>query len=104
MRRTRRLAGNRSRRKVHLVHLLSRPEEDMEREAMTRDDLIQMAGDAGFEVDTDDVWITDGYWLKELTRFAAFVAAAEREACAQVCEGFYDTAQAARAIRARGEK
>jgi hypothetical protein len=28
----------------------------------------------------------------------------EREACAKVCEGHYDTAQAARAIRARGEK
>jgi hypothetical protein len=28
---------------------------------------------------------------------------ATREACAQVCEGNYDTAQAARAIRARGE-
>ena len=39
-----------------------------------------------------------------LERFAALVAAAEREACADVCEGHYDTAQAARAIRARGEK
>jgi hypothetical protein len=29
--------------------------------------------------------------------------AAEREACARVCEGHYDTAKAARAIRARGE-
>ena len=29
--------------------------------------------------------------------------AAEREACAQVCERNYDTAQAARAIRARVE-
>ena len=28
----------------------------------------------------------------------------EREACAQVCEGHYDTAKAARAIRARGEE
>jgi hypothetical protein len=31
-------------------------------------------------------------------------AAAEREACAELCEGHYDTAQAARAIRTRGEK
>ena len=30
--------------------------------------------------------------------------AEEREACAQVCEGHYDTAKAARAIRERGEK
>lgn len=29
--------------------------------------------------------------------------AAEREACAGICEGHYDTKQAARAIRARGE-
>lgn len=29
---------------------------------------------------------------------------AEREACAVVCEGHYDTAQAARAIRARGQE
>jgi hypothetical protein len=28
----------------------------------------------------------------------------EREACANVCEGHYDTAQAARAIRARGQR
>jgi hypothetical protein len=28
--------------------------------------------------------------------------AEEREACAQVCEGHYDTAKAARAIRERG--
>ena len=29
---------------------------------------------------------------------------AEREACADVCDGHYDTAQAARAIRARGQQ
>jgi len=78
---------------------------------MTRDDVIRMAREAGFEVDTDDVWITDGYWLKELTRFAAFVAAAEREACAKVCDelkwhkaplNFAENCAAA--IRARGEK
>jgi hypothetical protein len=47
---------------------------------MNRDDIIRMAREAGFSTDHDDVWITDGFWLKELERFAALVAAAEREA------------------------
>ena len=51
---------------------------------MTRDDIIRMAREAGFEVHSDDVWITDGFWVKELERFANLVAAAEREACANV--------------------
>ena len=46
---------------------------------MTRDDIIKWANEAGllpnYEVYDDD-----------LIRFAAFVAAAEREACAKVCE------------------
>lgn len=39
-----------------------------------------------------------------LEQFVDLVAAIEREACAQVCEGHYDTAKAAREIRERGEK
>ena len=46
---------------------------------MTREDIIQMAREAGFEADPDNVWITDGYWFEELARFAALVAAAERK-------------------------
>ena len=53
---------------------------------MKKNDIIRMAREAGFVVDPDDVRITDGYWIKELTHFAALVAAAEREACAKVCE------------------
>jgi hypothetical protein len=53
---------------------------------MKREDIIQMAREAGFEADPDNVWITDGYWFEELARFAALVAAAEREACAKVCD------------------
>jgi hypothetical protein len=50
------------------------PEADMNREDITR-----MAREAGFDVDENhDVWITDGYWLRELERFANLVAAAER--------------------------
>ena len=52
---------------------------------MTKEDIYRMAREAGFEVHSDDVWITDGFWVKELERFAKLVAAAEREACAKVC-------------------
>ena len=83
---------------------------------MTRDDIIRMAREAGF---------TEGMaWLgevlvweaepKNLERFAALVAAAEREACAKVCEALGNDAlidemeyrafcEADEAIRARGE-
>ena len=43
---------------------------------MTQDEIIHMAREAGF---------TD-YYPERLTRFAALVAAHEREACAKVCE------------------
>ena len=76
---------------------------------MDRDDIIRMAREAGFEVYGTDVWITDGWWLEELERFAALVAAAEREACAKAvedyCGAWDDEGYAlATAIRARGEK
>ena len=84
---------------------------------MTRDDIIRMAKEAGFNqiLATNagaDVWIDDGFYVEELERFAALVAAAEREACAKVC---FDMAQqhndirsaalemASEYIRARGE-
>jgi hypothetical protein len=57
-----------------------------EGQGVNRDDIVRMAREAGFETDSDDVWITDGYWAEELERFAALVAAAEREACALVVE------------------
>jgi len=40
---------------------------------MNRDDIVRMAREAGFEVDSDDVWITDGFWVEELERFATSV-------------------------------
>lgn len=81
---------------------------------MTRDDIIRMAREAGMEQDGDnffsplheeiDVHISD------LERFAALVAAAEREACAGLCQwktGVRPVDAAietcAAAIRARGE-
>jgi len=52
---------------------------------MNREDIIQMAREAGFEElfkDSHD-WVC---FTEEIERFAALVAAAEREACARVCE------------------
>ena len=60
-----------------------------------------MAREAGFEVDSDDVWITDGFWVEELERFAKLVAAFEREECAKVCDA-RDAAYCAFSIRERG--
>jgi hypothetical protein len=49
---------------------------------MNREDIIRMAQDAGM---TGLEWT----W-EELEHFAALVAAAEREACAKVCENIYE--------------
>ena len=47
---------------------------------MTRDDLIRMAKKAGLEL------IHGNFMTEAQEKFAALVAAAEREACAVVCE------------------
>lgn len=68
---------------------------------MTREDIIRMAHEAG------DLFVTQfgvasatPEWLE---RFAALVAADEREACAKVCEepGWNAANWCAKAIRAR---
>ena len=74
---------------------------------MTRDDIIKMAREAGFNPVS-----YMGANLESFERFAALVAAAEREACAKVCDVLAVhpeyasdiTKLAAQAIRARGEK
>ncbi len=86
---------------------------------MTRDDIIRMAREAGFAVrkfgDKDQVMEGDNYHIQtdEIERFAALVAAAEREACANVCEILAwskdstwkaATMDCASAIRARGQE
>ena len=51
---------------------------------MTREDIIRMAREA-CDADKVDAWY-NGFWTltqEELERFAALVAAAEREACAK---------------------
>ena len=74
---------------------------------MNRDDIIRMAREA-------DLWMTSDERIAAVERFAALVAAAEREVCAQVCDkraadyrmGFeekYEAQACAYDIRARSE-
>jgi hypothetical protein len=65
---------------------------------MTRDDIIHMAREAGFEHIAEAE-----HWHPYFERFAALVAAAEREACAKVAENGLIGHTIAIAIRARGE-
>ena len=97
---------------------------------LDRDDLIRMAGEAGLvrfeggeleaygiaKASLDDH--SRAFWRiadeQRLKQFAALVAAAEREACAKVCENIYTGEEAcgdwptpemcAAAIRARGQQ
>jgi hypothetical protein len=73
---------------------------------MNRDDIIRMAKEA-------DLWLTSDERIAAVVRFAALVAAAEREACAQVCDEIANkpsnvvlgvALDCADAIRARKEK
>jgi glycine/D-amino acid oxidase-like deaminating enzyme len=76
---------------------------------MTKDDIIRIAKKAGFK----DMAEAE-YWHPLFKRFAALVAAHEREECAKVCESLdlptvvgksWDegTIDCAKAIRARGQ-
>jgi hypothetical protein len=88
---------------------------------MTRDDIIRLARESGGADITSHGWTS---WVgvhstEFLERFAALVAAAEREACAKVCHDYatrhglkgddnekaqaWMMLQCAAAIRARGE-
>ena len=70
---------------------------------MNRDDIIRMAREAGdYLVDKRgrEDFIFDSYGIE---RFAALVAAAEREACADVAENGLIGHTIAKAIRARGK-
>jgi hypothetical protein len=92
---------------------------------MTRDDIIRLALEAGFDVNDHGEWVgdKDGKCLERFAAFvaavkptdedcssvAALVAAAEREACAKIAE-FYEPicdrcpSGVATAIRAKGEQ
>jgi hypothetical protein len=74
----------------------------MELVNMTQEDIICMALEAKLPVNHPD-------WADAARRFAALVAAAEREACAKVCDkqaegAYWEGADAcAELIRARGQ-
>jgi hypothetical protein len=53
---------------------------------MNREEIIRMAREAGFR-DTTTPVVALGVSWEQVQRFAALIAAAEREACAKVCEG-----------------
>ena len=73
---------------------------------MTKDDIIRMAREAGIKNDCDGIWCN----ADQLRRFANLAAAAEREACAKVCDEINNdhdgeevsASWIATAIRARG--
>ena len=68
---------------------------------MTRDEIDQMARKTGFTIHTDD-----SVYMEMLHSFATLVAAAEREACAKVCEAYgtsVTTKDCAAALRARSK-
>jgi hypothetical protein len=80
---------------------------------VNRDDIIRMARDSGFELHQVFggliVRHSNGSWIgieREIERFAALVAAAEREKCAKVCDDMvlYTGFDCAAAIRARGQE
>ena len=69
------------------------------KDSTTQDEIIRMAREAGFEGLIEKAW-----GIEQLERFAALVAAHEREACAKVCEKMAPRTVCAAAIRARGDK
>lgn len=81
---------------------------------MNRDDIIRMAREVGL-LRVGDGWTEPSRWgADEIERFAALVAAAEREACADICDQYSDireintamgvaAANCADLIRARGD-
>lgn len=62
---------------------------------MTHDNIIRMAREAGWDLE----W--GGTTIEQVQNFAALVAAAEREACAKLCDET-KAARLAEQIRARG--
>ena len=53
---------------------------------MTRDDIIRMAREAGLLPHPENIVYQDPMFEGRIKTFAALVAAAEREACAKVCD------------------
>ena len=77
---------------------------------MTQEEIIEMAKQSGIDIgmweklsDNDDVFGYDFCGIHEnLEDFARLVAEAERDACAKMCEEYFERVMASR-IKARGE-
>jgi hypothetical protein len=69
---------------------------------MTREEIIKMAREAGMPEWLQEDWFADPFDSFAL-KFANLVAAAEREACAQIAFNSTTYIEAAKAIRARGK-
>jgi hypothetical protein len=67
---------------------------------MTRDDIIRMAQEAGIGLVESASLVY--FQMSDLERFAALVAAAEREECAQIAFNAKTYLEAAHLIRERG--
>ena len=63
---------------------------------MTKEDIIRMAIEAGWDAHHAE-------FDTRIQTFAALVASAEREACAKMCEEYFERVMASR-IRARGQE
>lgn len=70
---------------------------------MTRDDIIRMAREADPFGMVGRLYAMAQLTPETLERFASLVAAAEREACAEACEGLQDKAEEARALDAAND-
>jgi hypothetical protein len=74
---------------------------------MNRDDITRIALKAGFDWSGNELSWESVICTEELECFAAFVAAAEREACAELIEShgtWVMTETVVAAIRARGQE
>ena len=71
---------------------------------MNRDEIIAMVQEAIFDHPNDNPFDFRLSNIEAIERFAALVAAAEREACAKVAENGLIGHTIAIAIRARGER
>jgi len=79
---------------------------------MTREDIILLVQEAVIGVPNENSFDFRLLQIETIERFAALVAAVEREACAKICDGYKEygdpitnwSVDCATAIRARGTK
>ena len=75
---------------------------------MTKEEIIEMARQAGFLTNEIKSYVISPYTsedqdlYQELEAFAKLISEKEREACAKLCESYFERVMASR-IRARGE-